>query len=708
MSLQWNLCVICQQATSEPLRCPLNAHTFHSDVYSTFLDNVAEFKSLNALPVQLKFDTETTSVDDLVSHQAKWHQSCHLKFSLSKLKKARERGNRVAENDQPSTRPSIKRKASGTDKCIFCDEGDSSGVLHNFSTLEADRNLRVIAAELQDFQLLAKISGGDLIAIEAKYHMKCLTILRNSHRSLKRRNKNTEVLEAEEDDKINESRAFVELVHYMENSVESGTLFFVLSELHMLYETRLKDLGVAKSVNRFRLKNKILGHFTEAQEQNDGRKTILIFNNGLQNILKEAVKERDFSDDAAVLAKAAKIVRRDMFSHKGFNFTGSFPLECQENSVPASLKSLISMTLNGINLKDQEHRESQPCLTICQTILFNTKKRTSSSLRHSAMREPPLPIYIGFNIHSLTRCKTLIAKLYQLGLSVSYDRVMEIEDWLATAVTERYKEDGCVSPACLKKGLFSVGALDNLDHNPSSTTATSSFHGTGISIFQFPTESNPGQSQPPITVPPSGTDRHSLPDSYALVPPTELKTTSTSVPERSLQQVEGSLEEGKSKEKDWVEHALQKLNHDNLESKDAIVWAAYHSSAHLTEKDPPALSALLPLFYEKAATPAMIKHGMDVLKRAIKFLNPIQIPVVALDQPLFALAKMVQWKWPETHGEDKYVVMFGGLHLEMALWSTLGDLLGSSGWTTALIEAEVASPGVADSFLRASHLTRTR
>ena len=28
---------------------------------------------------------------------------------------------------------------------------------------------------------------------------------------------------------------------------------------------------------------------------------------------------------------------------------------------------------------------------------------------------------------------------------------------------------------------FTVGALDNLDHNPSSTTARDSFHGMGIS-----------------------------------------------------------------------------------------------------------------------------------------------------------------------------------------------------------------------------------
>ena len=99
---------------------------------------------------------------------------------------------------------------------------------------------------------------------------------------------------------------------------------------------------------------------------------------------------------------------------------------------------------------------------------------------------------------------------------------------------------------------------------------------------------------------------------------------------------------------------------------------------------------------------------MNVLKQAITFLHPGQVPVIALDQPLVALAKMVQWKWPETHGEDKYVVMFGGLHIEMALWSTVADLLESSGWTTVLTEAEVASSGVAESFRKASHLTRTR
>ena len=143
---------------------------------------------------------------------------------------------------------------------------------------------------------------------------------------------------------------------------------------------------------------------------------------------------------------------------------------------------------------------------------------------------------------------------------MSYDRLMEIEDLLATAVSKRFKEDGCVSPVCLKKGLFSVGALDNLDRNPSFTTATSPFHRTGISIFQFPTECHSGDNRPPITVPPSDSDKHSIPDSYAIVPPTELKTTATSVPEREMREVTGMIEARKLEEKGWAEHALQTLN----------------------------------------------------------------------------------------------------------------------------------------------------
>ena len=94
--------------------------------------------------------------------------------------------------------------------------------------------------------------------------------------------------------------------------------------------------------------------------------------------------------------------------------------------------------------------------------------------------------------------------------------------------------------------------------------------------------------------------------------------------------------------------------------------------------------------------------------KATAHLNPGQIPVTAFDQPLFAIAKFVQWNWPLVHGENKNVFMFGGLHLEMSLWSICSDLLEDSGWSASLTEAGIASSGIAESFLKVSHLARTR
>ena len=112
-------------------------------------------------------------------------------------------------------------------------------------------------------------------------------------------------------------------------------------------------------------------------------------------------------------------------------------------------------------------------------------------------------------------------------------------------------------------------------------------------------------------------------------------------------------------------------------------------------------TSLLPLFQESVHTVAMIRHSIDVVRNAVQHLNPGQTPVLTCDQPLFTLAKQIQWKWPDTYGEDKLVVMFGGggLHIEMTALKTLGDWLQGSWWTQALVQAYITNAGTADSFL---------
>jgi len=46
-----------------------------------------------------------------------------------------------------------------------------------------------------------------------------------------------------------------------------------------------------------------------------------------------------------------------------------------------------------------------------------------------------------------------------------------------------------------------------------------------------------------------------------------------------------------------------------------------------------------PLFHESAHTVAMVKHSMDVVRKAVQYLNAGQTPVVTFDQPFYIIAK---------------------------------------------------------------------
>ena len=115
-----------------------------------------------------------------------------------------------------------------------------------------------------------------------------------------------------------------------------------------------------------------------------------------------------------------------------------------------------------------------------------------------------------------------------------------------------------------------------------------------------------------------------------------------------------------------------------------LSWAAYHASQpEQNEQSIPDMTSLLPLFKEEAKSAAVIRHSFNVVKNAVRHLNPGQIPIIAFDQPLYALAKLIQWYWPDAYGEDKALVMFGGLHVEMTALKAIGKWLEGSGCTSA-------------------------
>ena len=190
------------------------------------------------------------------------------------------------------------------------------------------------------------------------------------------------------------------------------------------------------------------------------------------------------------------------------------------------------------------------------------------------------------------------------------------------------------------------------------------------------------------------------PASKAQLPPTASEMKSN----------ESSFDQGLKDESTWLETVKTILvNEEVVEDKTQVSWGAFHShQPYCAAPSSVAISALLPLFPDQAKSVAMIRHAMDVIKISVDHLNPGQVPVIALDQPLYTVAKEIQWTWPDHYGEDKFVAFFGGLHIELGFLKLTGEWLEGSGWTVALADANVATAGTAESFLKVTSVTRTR
>ena len=167
------------------------------DGYAMLARNIPKFQEMNNLPIPL----DIRRIDDgegieatLKLHDAKIHPSCRIKFNNTKLKRATEK---YESTKQPITlcgSPKFIRRPcdeSGTSrkeiifKCFLCEEEAQESSLRKAMTLNLNKRLKSCAETLQDRSLLAKLSVGDVIAQDMKYHPACLASLYNRERAVK-------------------------------------------------------------------------------------------------------------------------------------------------------------------------------------------------------------------------------------------------------------------------------------------------------------------------------------------------------------------------------------------------------------------------------------------------------------------------------------------------------------------------------------------
>jgi hypothetical protein len=254
------------------------------------------------------------------------------------------------------------------------------------------------------------------------YHPRCLTFLKNQER---------EGL-GESQEKVNLSKnkeiVLCEMAEKLEKRSSESLAVFHLASLVDEYARRLAEMGsplASKRMHATRLKEELIEKLPGLEVRTIGKNVYLVFKESLDLMIESYGHKRAYTtkEEAVAMDIREEILQNDV------TFAGS--LEDQKNSVPQRLLSMIDLILKGKLINNQNN---QAALTISQLIVFNcrTQRNTSVNAYHSQQREPSLPVYTSLKLYSTVRSKGLIDAMYEIGLGVSYDRLLNIVDDLTT------------------------------------------------------------------------------------------------------------------------------------------------------------------------------------------------------------------------------------------------------------------------------------
>ena len=212
---------------------------------------------------------------------------------------------------------------------------------------------------------------------------------------------------------------FNKIVSYIYDRREStgGEISFLVSELEKLYIDLLEFDNIECTSHVSRFTERLISVIPQLEKRIVKKKAVVVFSDSLNNILPEVLIPNTFMKP---VMKTVSPIRNDMRTVLN-NFVGSFPQSCQQGSLPIRLLTLISVLVDGTDLNDKGF--SQSALAVAQLIMYNFKLKSTTSVqrKHVKSRETPAPIYVGLKLYASVRSKSLIDKLFHLGMCISYD-----------------------------------------------------------------------------------------------------------------------------------------------------------------------------------------------------------------------------------------------------------------------------------------------
>ena len=245
----WSICFLCQVDGDTNISIPSKSVTMTDaklrECCTGQVNNLKVMDSFGELPdhidvsdvLQLPTDK---CVDEMMNHKIdlRWHKTCRLLVNDAAVQRV-EKNKRKEESSFSPVKKRLRRSVSSesnfktnlrsldnthststteyTPTCFICDQ-NTNARLSRAATLELSKRVEYCAKLTNNDRLIRKLTDGDLIAIDAEYHLVCLSKL---YREASAYERGTNGKSKEEN--VKKELVFRELLNYLEEFRGSST-----------------------------------------------------------------------------------------------------------------------------------------------------------------------------------------------------------------------------------------------------------------------------------------------------------------------------------------------------------------------------------------------------------------------------------------------------------------------------------------------------
>ena len=594
------------------------------------------------------------------------------------------------------------------DECLFCGKRcktahRSKEPLTKCETETAQNIIKECATDRQDFKLLGKIDGVDMLAKEARYHESCR---RNYVRRDDRQHHQTccsDSVASKTEQKAAYGNAFDVVRQYVEKAVlQSGTVVR-MSMLHNMYQQHMERLYPAfynPDHNLQKLRQKLLVHFGDQLQfwhPQRNCKSDLVFSSDID--LGEAVESafNSRTSETEILQNAAAILRRDIKDAHSSSTEMPWPpsadfLHSQEAATPpVSLVNFLSQVITGKSTSQASDKSRRLTASVAEDLCSAATQGKWTMPKH---------VLLGMTVRHLTGRADLLTILNRFGHCQSYARIMELDTALAYQVQKA--DDVLPSNITVSGNVVAHLCWDNFDINEQTPSGVGTTHTTHGIVIQ---EVDSSAVEPMECVPQERTRERCFKYTASVLPPCYTKrhvepTFSQSVLGEDQSEHTDRPFPITHSPRDLMWAICRGLCNNDCTVPDWNGWISMTTASDDTRQS--TVGYMRPILHpltDYATVQECLTKSMQVSKR--------------LDQPFtfitfdYAAARMaydIVWEKPTLY--SNVLVHMGAFHTMCSYMGSLGKMMNGSGFEEILIEAGVCASGSINQVINGSHYNR--